>query len=150
MTGESDSTPRRRPPTIDLTATEVETERPAAEPGHEESPAHGSAGPDEPEERVSGGPGGRMQPHALIGAAIGALVMAAILVGLWLAGVVPAPNGLLTGTNNTASGISAQLDKIQAELQAQPPRASAGVAADGGRSANQGAGRLAGCPQPPA
>ena len=44
-----------------------------------------------------------MQPHAVIGAAVGALVMAAILVGLWLAGVVPAPNGLLTGTNNTAS-----------------------------------------------
>jgi hypothetical protein len=121
MTSEPDSTPRRRPPTIDLTATEVETERLAAEPGREESPPHASAGPDEPEERASGGPGGRMQPHALIGAAIGAVVMAAILVGLWLAGVVPAPSGSLTGTNNSASGISAQLDKIQAELQAQPP-----------------------------
>jgi hypothetical protein len=121
MTSESDSPPRRRPPTIDLTATEIETERPAAELGHEESPMHGSAGPDEPEERASGGLGGRMQPHALVGAGIGALVMAAILAGLWFAGLVPAPNGSLTGANNAASGISAQLDKIQAELQAQPP-----------------------------
>ena len=61
-----------------------------------------------------------MWPH-VIGAAVGALVMVAILVGLWLAGVVPAPHGSLAGTNNTASGISAQLDKIQAELQVQPP-----------------------------
>jgi hypothetical protein len=121
MTSESDSIPRRRPPTIDLTATEVKTERPAAEPGREESQPHASAGPDEREERASGAPGGRSQPHALIGAAIGAVVMAVILVGLWLAGVVPTPNGSLTGTNNTASGISAQFDKIQAELQAQPP-----------------------------
>ena len=30
MTSEPDSTPRRRPPTIDLTATEVETEKPGA------------------------------------------------------------------------------------------------------------------------
>ena len=32
MTSEPDSTPRRRPPTIDLTATEVEAEKPAAAP----------------------------------------------------------------------------------------------------------------------
>ena len=30
MTSEPDSTPRRRPPTIDLTATEVDAEKPAA------------------------------------------------------------------------------------------------------------------------
>ena len=42
MTSESDSTPRRRPPTIDLTATEIETERPAAEAGAGESAARGS------------------------------------------------------------------------------------------------------------
>jgi hypothetical protein len=68
-----------------------------------------------------------MQPHTFIGAAVGALVMAAILAGLWLAGVVPAPNASLAGTNNTTSGISAQLDKIQAELQARPPEQALGT-----------------------
>jgi hypothetical protein len=119
MTSESDSPPRRRPPTIDLTATEVETQRPAAEASPGKRPAFGSAGPDESSE---GATWKFAWPHA-IGAAVGALVMAVILVGLWLAGIVPTPNRSLAGTNNTANGISAQLDKIQAELQAQPPEA---------------------------
>ena len=33
MTSEPDSTPRRRPPTIDLTATEVESDAPTSAPG---------------------------------------------------------------------------------------------------------------------
>jgi hypothetical protein len=115
MTSESDSTPRRRPPTIDLTATEIETERPPAEAIHGESPALDRAGPDEP----SKGATWKFARSHAIGAALGALVMAVILVGLWLAGIVPAPNG---STDNTAIGISSQLDKIQAELQAQPPQ----------------------------
>jgi hypothetical protein len=122
MTSESDGTPRRRPPTIDLTATEVETERPAAEAGVGESAAPGGNRPDDsnnaPRQRAAWG---FARPHA-IGAAVGALVMALILAGLWLAGVVPTTNGPPNGTNSSASGISAQLDKIQAELQAQPPQ----------------------------
>jgi hypothetical protein len=117
MTSESDSTPRRRPPTIDLTATEIESERPAAEAGVGES-----AGPDEsnnpPRQRAVWE---FARPHA-IGAAVGALVMAVILVGLWFAGVFPTTSGAPSETNSSASGISTQLDKIQAELQAQPPQ----------------------------
>ena len=47
MTSEPDSTPRRRPPTIDLTATEVDAEKPAAapQPGTSE-PAAADARPD--------------------------------------------------------------------------------------------------------
>jgi hypothetical protein len=120
MTSESDSPPRRRPPTIDLTATEIETEKPAAEASRRESPALDNAAREELRE---GATWKIAQPH-VIGAGIGALVMAIILVGLWLAGVVPSLNGSLAGTNNTANGISAQLDKIQAELQAQPPQAA--------------------------
>jgi hypothetical protein len=118
MTSESDSPPRRRPPTIDLTATEIETEKPAAEARHRENPALDNALPEQPSKGATWKFG---QPH-VIGAAVGALVMAVILGGLWLAGILPAPNGSLAGTNNTASGISSQLDKIQAELQAQPPQ----------------------------
>ncbi len=126
MTSESDSTPRRRPPTIDLTATEIETERPAAEsglgedrPGEShvgESPAGGGGAPDEPRRATWD----VARPHAT-GAAVGALAMAVILVGLWLAGVLPATNSSPSGTNSSVSGISAQLDRIQAELQARPP-----------------------------
>jgi hypothetical protein len=125
MTSESDSTPRRRPPTIDLTATEIETERPAADAG-----LAGSQGTNSHlgESAARGGDGLRQgaawefgRAHA-VGAAVGALVMAVILAGLWLAGVVPTTNGPLSGTNSSAGGISAQLDKIQAELQAQPPQ----------------------------
>jgi hypothetical protein len=127
MTSESDSTPRRRPPTIDLTATEIETERPDAEAGPEEnrlgeshpgeSAARGGDGPDQLRKPASWEAG---RPHA-VGAAVGALVMAVILVGLWLAGLVPLTNGPPSGTSSSDTGISAQLDKIQAELQAQPP-----------------------------
>jgi hypothetical protein len=120
MTSESDSPPRRRPPTIDLTATEIETEKPAAEASSGKSPAFDNAGPEAPRE---GATWTFARPHT-IGAAVGALVMAAILVGLWLAGVVPSLNGSVAATNNPANGISAQLDKIQAELQAQPPQAA--------------------------
>jgi hypothetical protein len=120
MTSESVSPPRRRPPTIDLTATEIETERPAAEASRRGSPALDNAAREELRE---GATWKIAQPH-VIGAGIGALVMAIILAGLWLAGIVPSPNSSLAGTNNTANGISAQLDKIQAELQAQPPQAA--------------------------
>ncbi len=115
MTSESDNTPRRRPPTIDLTATEIETERPAAAASRD-APSSTSATP-EPRKNATWE---SARPH-VVGAGIGAVVMALILVGLWLAGVIPTPNGSPTGTNNIASGISAQLDKIQTELQAQPP-----------------------------
>ena len=117
MTSESESTPRRRPPTIDLTATEIETERPAAAASRGEGSAFDGGGTDEPRK---GSTWKIARPHVL-GAGVGALVMAAIFAGLWLAGVFPVPNGSLAGNNNIASGISAQLDKIQAELQAQPP-----------------------------
>jgi hypothetical protein len=119
MTSESDrtpSTPRRRPPTIDLTATEIETERPASEAGRTESTASVGAEQGLPKPR----PGefvDSLRRHSA-GAAVGAVVMAAILLGLWFAGVAPSDNG---GTK----GISAQLDKIQAELQAQPPPSQA-------------------------
>jgi hypothetical protein len=122
MTSESDSIPRRRPPTIDLTATEIETERPAAEAGGGESAARGGDGPDESNNPLRQRATWEFaRPHA-IGAAVGALVMAVILAGLWLAGVVPTTNGPPSGPNSSASGISTQLDKIQAELQAQPPQ----------------------------
>jgi hypothetical protein len=109
---EPDSTPRRRPPTIDLTATEVENEKPARGPETSDgSGAHNA--------RAAPNFAARLRPH-LIGGAAGAIVMAAIVIGLWLAGLFSWQNAPPANTNNGDSAISAQLGKIQAELQARP------------------------------
>jgi len=82
---EPDSAPRRRPPTIDLTAKEVETEASAAA---QDSPGIGAAA-----ERPTASEGRRWgssaKPYA-IGILIGAVAVAAVAAGFWLAGLVPA------------------------------------------------------------
>jgi hypothetical protein len=115
MTSESDSTTttsRRRPPTIDLTATEIETDRPASPADRAESP-EGSAKQAEPRQRAGWEFVPGLRRH-VVGAAVGAIVTAVILLGIWLVAVVPSQN-------SATKGISAQLDKIQAELQAPRP-----------------------------
>jgi hypothetical protein len=123
MTSDADSTPRRRPPTIDLTAKEVETER----------PSQPSAGPEPAGDRAqSGGAGerawpnftGRVTPYAMA-AAGGGIVVVAILAGLWFAGLAPSRGGTAPPPSapaaNTAAvdEIAARLDKIQGALQAR-------------------------------
>jgi hypothetical protein len=110
---EPDSTPRRRPPTIDLTATEIETEKPA--------PEGGSTGTTGEHASAAAASRGRSNfwPH-VAAAGIGGLVVAAVLFGLWQAGVMPAQNATPATTNNGTGDISAQLAKIQSELQAVP------------------------------
>ena len=108
MTSEPDSPSRRRPPTIDLTATEVKSEQAA--------PAA-----DAPEQsRASGSFAG------VLGALVGAVVVAAIGAGLWFADVVPshnaapAPAPASAPGNGAMNAISAQLNQIQAVLAAGP------------------------------
>jgi hypothetical protein len=136
MTSEPDSTARRRPPTIDLTATEVETEKPekpekqAQEAGGTTPADDGMKGQAAPREHASRNFAGGLKPHA-IGAVAGAIVMAAIVVGLWLAGLVPlhnaAPAANAQRPDSTAvDQISARLEKIQQALQA--PRPEPGLA----------------------
>ncbi len=104
MTSEPDSQSRRRPPTIDLTATEVKDEQAAPEAGVAAQPRAGSsfAGP--------------------VGALIGAVVVAAIGAGLWFAGVVPARNAAPASPppSGAIDAISAQLNQIQSALAARP------------------------------
>ena len=114
MTSEPDSTPRRRPPTIDLTATKIETERPAPEDAAAGDHADASA-----QSRARWNFAGRLRPHA-IGAAVGAVIMAAILVALWLAGVLPSQNTTPSVANNGTPDVTAQLAQIQAALAALP------------------------------
>ena len=118
---EPDSTPRRRPPTIDLTAQEVEAETKASTPN--------SAGAD----AASGGgreKRSRVRPYA-VGIVVGAVAVAALAVGVWLAGFVPAHQAAAPGGAGAqaAAGddISARLDKIQEALRA--PRTDESVVA---------------------
>ena len=132
MTSEPDSTPRRRPPTIDLTAKEVEPETPSST---QESAA------DAAEDRTThteppGEPNrsnflARVSPYA-VGALVGAVVLGAIMAGFWMAGVFPpqqtaavprAPGAKAASTDE----ISSRLDKIQQVLQA--PHADQALAA---------------------
>jgi hypothetical protein len=119
MTSEPDSIPRRRPPTIDLTATEIETENPAPGGGGTEPAGERSDGAAAPEPRTGWNRASRLLPHA-IGAVAGGLVMAAILFGLWIAGLVPTQNATPAAATSGTANISAQLEKIQAQLQTMP------------------------------
>jgi hypothetical protein len=131
MTSEPDSTPRRRPPTIDLTATEVEkpaaaqepSQEPAKEPAAANAPSEGSSG------QQSGGPAaGRPRSRVMTtvaGAVLGAIAVVAIGAGLWFGGYVPP--GLLAVSpspqppNSAAiAEISARLNKIEGAIATQP------------------------------
>ena len=126
---EADSTPRRRPPTIDLTAKEVETAAP--DPAPNADTEHRAA-----DGAVPGGRGGSFFSRAKmdpIGVVIGALAAGAVAVGFWLAGFVPVhqtapPQSTVAAAPSTKTAdideISARLDRIQQALQAQRPDAA--------------------------
>ena len=131
---EADSAPRRRPPTIDLTAKEVETgaQGPAAAP--QADLAHAATSHDVPGDHA--GLSRRATPYA-VGGVIGAFAVAIIIAGLWILGFVPVNQTVAPQNAATTSGapapaapgaktadndeISARLDKIQQALQARRP-----------------------------
>lgn len=121
MTSEPDSTPRRRPPTIDLTAKEVETEQPSQPSAGPEATGDQAAHHDGAGRRAWWNFAGAAQPYAMAAAA-GAIVTAAILAGLWLAGLAPSRGGAAPPA--AADDITARLDKIQGALQARAPEAA--------------------------
>ena len=85
-----DSAQRRRPPTIDLTAQEVATERPAdAQASAAASAAAAdSTGTDGANESQSGRRLRRTTPYISAGL-IGAAVVAVAAAGLWFSGLAP-------------------------------------------------------------
>jgi hypothetical protein len=127
MTSDADSTPRRRPPTIDLTAKEVETERPTQTSGPQAGTDHAPEG-DAPGPRMPWGLADPPKSYALAAAA-GAIATAAIIAGVWLVGFAPGRGPPTAATASTATApvpdtaavgeISARLDKIQGALQAR-------------------------------
>jgi hypothetical protein len=122
MTSESDKT-GRRPPTIELAATEVATStaEPAAGPAEsadtraaEEAPASSNASsPTGGKQQTSSASSGRLKLH-ITGALIGAVIMAAALAALWLTDLIPARDG--TAGHTLASNTSAP-----ATLSPTPP-----------------------------
>ena len=133
MTSEPDSTPRRRPPTIDLTATEVDAEKPAAgqepakEPAAADAPSDGSSsqqtgksGPSHPRSSVT---------MAVAGIAAGAIAVVAIGAGLWFGGYVPpgllpaSPSAQPSDSAATAQ-IAARLNKIEGAIATQQQQKS--------------------------
>src|SRR3984957_9072084 len=129
---ESDSTPRRRPPTIDLTATEVDAEKPVAAGPEAGDPAATDARPDtgQPtDEPASNRPRSSVKTAVagITAGAAGAIAAFAIGAGLWFGGYVPP--GLLPVSqnpppppNSTAiAEISARLNKIEGAIATQKP-----------------------------
>jgi hypothetical protein len=126
MTSDSDSTSRRRPPTIDLTATEVGPDKPASAQDAGES-LKGPGRNDGAPESAPGRPGSIMKP-ALAGAAIGAIVIAAGIAGLDVSGYLPLRQSTThaaapapVADNEAITDITAQLNKIQGAISAQQP-----------------------------
>ena len=143
---EADNTSRRRPPTIDLTAKEVESASPDSN-----SKTDAAASTDAPEAapgESAGSSSSRTAPYA-IGIVIGAAGVAAIAAALWFAGLAsvretavpqnteasPSPGSTTAASTAAATSpqavatdeISARLDRIQQALQG-PPRTDAALA----------------------
>ncbi len=124
MTSEPDSTPRRRPPTIDLTATEVDAEKPAAapQPGTSE-PAPADARPDTGQQTGEPAPSHprssiKSAVAGIVGGAAGAIAVIAIGAGLWFGGYVspgllPASPSAQPPNSAAIADISARLNKIE-------------------------------------
>jgi hypothetical protein len=128
MTSEPDCTPRRRPPTIDLTATEVDAEKPAAaqEPAQETAAASASSDGASGQQAGTSAPGRPRSPvnTAVAGIAVGVILIAAIGTGLWFGGYLPPallPASPSAQPPNTAAiaDISARLNKIEGVLATQ-------------------------------
>jgi hypothetical protein len=107
MTSESDNTAGRRPPTIELAATEVATsaDEPAAGAAEsadprpaEEAPASSNASsPTGANQQTISASSGRLKSQ-IAGALIGAVIMAAVLAALWFTDLIPAREGTASHT----------------------------------------------------
>jgi hypothetical protein len=140
MTSEPDDTSRRRPPTIDLKATEVESERPASTA---EAGATGAADDRTEDESAAGRrarwdfaeSAGSLKRGAAaaygIAAAAGALTMLVIVAALWASGVLPprgetVPPRVSEPSQPAATReLSARLEKIEAALASQQAASAA-------------------------
>jgi hypothetical protein len=137
MTSEPDSKSGRRPPTIELTATEVAPSASVASgnptgPENDSAAERGAAGSQDAKEAAApkvSAKAGRAKLYA-VSAALGAIATAAIVGGVWVAGYGPtreaavsanaSPSGATSpGTSAAGKEISLRLDRIEQTIQAQ-------------------------------
>ena len=124
MTSESDSTPHRRPPTIDLTATEVGPDKPA----ESAAPAKDKAPPSASAETTANSSRSHIMT-ALAGGVAGAIAITAIVVALQATGHWPVREGEAPVASAPAAApndaaiadLTAQINEIQSGLAAQQP-----------------------------
>jgi hypothetical protein len=146
MTTDSDNPAGRRPPTIELAATEVASsadEPPTGAAGSadpraaEDKAASSNASSSGGNQQTTGASSGRLKSQAA-GALIGAVIMAAALAALWLTDLIPARDGTAghtlasntsapappsatpppNQTQSQAPDLSARLDKIERAIEA--------------------------------
>jgi hypothetical protein len=126
MTSEPDSKPGRRPPTIELTATEVGQSAAAA---GADAAAEGAA---PPHGEAAGDSAAHLWRSHAVSVFAGAIAMAVVIAGLWYAGFVPTREAAApppaTPAPNAALGedITARLDKIEGTLKASRPEPAPG------------------------
>ena len=137
MTSDSDNPAGRRPPTIELAATEVDdgAEKPAAG-GAETARAQDAEPARANSDAAAPAPSRRLRSH-IASAVLGAAIMAAIGAGLWFSGLIPMPQpapadqqaaNILPSAPSSATppsslppDIAARLDRIERAIQTQRP-----------------------------
>jgi hypothetical protein len=125
MTSEPDNKSGRRPPTIDLKATEVD--KPAA--GTAQPAGERTANADAASPKAGGRSAGRLKSHAL-SAGIGAIATAVIIVLLWMKGFIPLsepmtppmapPSPAASGATATPAATEAPDNKEPAAAETKP------------------------------
>jgi len=134
MTSEPDSKPGRRPPTIELKATEVEQPEaatPSDEPAAAETPPPDSPSSASPSPRPNAGSARGLKSYA-VGAILGAVAMAVIVAVLRFTGVlssreaaapllpaVPETSAATHAAPSNEAAISARLDRLERAIQLQ-------------------------------
>ena len=133
MTSEPDSKPGRRPPTIELKATEVEQPEATAPTGDTaaaDTPPPESSNPASPNPPSNAGAGRGLKTYAL-GAILGAVAMLVIVAALRFTGVIPSREAAappLPAAPETSAAIhaapsndaiSARLDRLERAIQTQ-------------------------------
>jgi hypothetical protein len=109
MTSDSDDKAGRRPPTIELAATEVDAAADKAATGATDAASTGAAGAAEPETGDShapaSAPSGRRFTSQIVSALLGAAAMAGVAAGLWFTGVIPSREAApgATATSNESA-----------------------------------------------
>ena len=144
MTSETDDKAGRRPPTIELAATEVDGSADKPATGEAEAGTSGAAETVSSNAATSGASGRRFASH-IVGALVGAAVMATAAATLWFTGIIPSRETAPAATaasdtsapaapsapnppppplpaavqNSPAPDLTARLDKIERAIEAQ-------------------------------